>query len=557
MSLINAAIALLQASKHPWAALPIPARLDLLHRCLAGTVAVAEDWAIAACCAKGIDPNSPLAGEEWLLGPVGLLLNLRRLIQALEAGGQPRPRSLRFAKRSPQESRPDGQQVAQVFPDNGYDRLMWLGFRGEVWIEPGKPASQGRIYRQEQNPTAGVALVLGAGNVSAIAPMDALSKLFAENQVVLLKLNPVNEYVKPFLETALQPLIEGGFLAIVTGGAEVGAALCQHPGIDTIHITGSHHTHDAIVWGNTPTEQSARKAANQPVIAKPVTSELGCVTPILVVPGRWSAAELRYQAQHVASMVAHNASFNCVAGKVLVLDKHWPQRGEFLSAIKSALAATPARKAYYPGAQDRYQAFLDRYPQAIALAPRTPDIVPWTLIPDVPPAPGEYALTTEAFCGVLAEVSLEAGDAATFLQQAVDFANETLWGTLSCVMLIDPSTRRQNAGEVERAIAQLRYGNIGVNAWTGMNFLLSALPWGAFPGNPLSDIGSGRGVVHNAYLFDYPQKSVVYAPFHIRPKPIWFANHRNLQQVARRYVEFLASPNWGRFAKVAIAALQG
>ncbi|WOB45349.1 aldehyde dehydrogenase family protein [Thermoleptolyngbya oregonensis NK1-22] len=549
MHAADTAIAHLQAHKSAWATLPIPARLDLLHRCIAGTVAVAEDWAIAACRAKGIDPNAPLAGEEWLLGPVGLLLNLRLLIQALAAGGQPRPVSVR--------SRADGQQVAQVFPDNMQDRLMWLGFRGEVWIEPGQPASQGRIYRPGGHSTAGVALVLGAGNVSAIAPMDALSKLFAENQVVLLKLNPVNDYVKPFLETALRPLIEGGFLAMITGDAAVGAFLCQHEGIDTIHVTGSHHTHDAIVWGNPPAEQAERKAANQPVLAKPITSELGCVTPILVVPGRWSAANLQYQAQHVASMVAHNASFNCVAGKVLVLSKHWPQRDDFLAALKSALAATPARKAYYPGAQDRYQAFLDRYPQAIALAPRTPDIVPWTLIPDVPPAPGEYALTTEAFCGVLAEVSLDAGNTAAFLQQAVDFANEILWGTLSCVLLIDPATRRQNAAVVERAIAQLRYGNIGINAWTGMNFLLSALTWGAFPGNPLSDIGSGRGIVHNAYLFDYPQKSVVYAPFHIRPKPIWFANHRTLQQVARRYVEFLASPNWGRFAQVAIAALRG
>ncbi|BAU43093.1 aldehyde dehydrogenase family protein [Leptolyngbya sp. O-77] len=549
MHAADTAIAHLQAHKSAWATLPIPARLDLLHRCIAGTVAVAEDWAIAACHAKGIDPNAPLAGEEWLLGPVGLLLNLRLLIQALAAGGQPRPVSMRL--------RADGQQVAQVFPDNPHDRLMWLGFRGEVWIEPVQPASQGRVYRPGGNSTAGVALVLGAGNVSAIAPMDALSKLFAENQVVLLKLNPVNDYVKPFLETALQPLIEGGFLAMITGDAAVGAFLCQHEGIDTIHVTGSHHTHDAILWGNTPAEQAERKAANHPAIAKPVTSELGCVTPILVVPGRWSAGDLQYQAQHVASMVAHNASFNCVAGKVLVLAKHWPQRNDFLAALKAALAATPARKAYYPGAQDRYQAFLDRYPQAIALAPRTPDIVPWTLIPDVPPSPGEYALTTEAFCGVLAEVSLDAGDTAAFLQQAVDFANETLWGTLSCVMLIDPATRRQNAEAVDRAIAQLRYGNIGINAWTGMNFLLSALTWGAFPGNPLSDIGSGRGFVHNAYLFDHPQKSVVYAPFHIRPKPIWFANHRTLQQVARRYVAFLERPGWKRLAQVAIAALGG
>lgn len=549
MHAADTAIAHLHAHKSAWVALPIPARLDLLHRCISRTVSVAEDWAIAACRAKGIDPNSPLAGEEWLLGPVGLLLNLRLLIQALAAGGQPRLGSLRL--------RPNGQQVAQVFPDNLHDRLMWLGFRGEVWIEPGQPPSQGRIYRPGGNSTAGVALVLGAGNVSAIAPMDALSKLFAENQVVLLKLNPVNDYVQPFLETALQPLIEGGFLAIVTGDAAVGAYLCQHEGIDTIHITGSHHTHDAIAWGNTPDEQAERKAANHPVIAKPITSELGCVTPILVVPGRWSAADLQYQAQHVASMVAHNASFNCVAGKVLVLSKHWPQRDDFLTALKAALAATPARKAYYPGAQDRYQAFLNRYPQAIALAPRTPDIVPWTLIPDVPPRPGEYALTTEAFCGVLAEVSLDASNAAAFLQQAVDFANETLWGTLSCVMLIDPATQRQNAEAVDGAIAQLRYGNIGVNAWTGMNFLLSALTWGAFPGNPLSDIGSGRGIVHNAYLFDHPQKSVVYAPFHIRPKPIWFANHRNLQQVARRYIAFLERPGWKRLAQVAIAALTG
>ena len=33
------------------------------------------------------------------------------------------------------------------------------------------------------------------------------------------------------------------------------------------------------------------------------------------------------------------------------------------------------------------------------------EVVPWTLIPDVPASAGEYALTEEAFCGVLAEVA--------------------------------------------------------------------------------------------------------------------------------------------------------
>ena len=42
-------------------------------------------------------------------------------------------------------------------------------------------------------------------------------------------------------------------------------------------------------------------------------------------------------------------------------------------------------------------------------------MVPWTLIPEVPPTKGEYALSTEAFCGVVAETSLEAADEGAFI----------------------------------------------------------------------------------------------------------------------------------------------
>lgn len=50
-----------------------------------------------------------------------------------------------------------------------------------------------------------VALVLGAGNIAS--PLDAFQKLFLENQVVLLKMNPVNDYLTEYLEAALKPLI--------------------------------------------------------------------------------------------------------------------------------------------------------------------------------------------------------------------------------------------------------------------------------------------------------------------------------------------------------------
>jgi acyl-CoA reductase-like NAD-dependent aldehyde dehydrogenase len=544
---IDRAITSLHQHRDKWAQTDIPQRLEYLQNCLDRTLAIAEAWSIAACEAKGIDPKSPLAGEEWMAGPISTVRNLRLLMTTLQAGGQLAPPKI--------WQRQDGQVVAEVLPANAIERLLYLGYRGEVWLEPDTMPTQGRIYR---TPMAGkVALILGAGNVSAIVAMDALAKLFSENQVAIIKLNPVNAYVGEYITSAFEPLIQAGFVQIVYGGADVGEYLCQHPQIETIHITGSHRTHDAIVWGATPSEQQERKAANNPRITKPITSELGCVTPILVVPGKWSQSDLKFQARQVASTIVHNASFNCASGQLLVTASGWAQRADFLTALRRELAAVPARCAYYPGAQDRYQTFLDKYPQSEPVGTRQPEIVPWTLIPSVPAVAGEYALTEEAFCGILAEVSIESQSAADFLTKAVEFANDRVWGTLSCTVLIDPRTQQQYPQAFDRAIANLQYGAIGVNIWSAMLFYFGSTTWGAYPGNTLADIGSGIGFVHNSYLFDRPQKSVVYAPFRIFPTPAWFANHQNLLGMARRLLKFEAYPCWQNLPSVVMAALRG
>ena len=509
---VDQSIDMLQSHQFLWREAGTAKRIDYLRRCMSGVMTIAESWAIAACAAKGVDSSA--AGEEWLTGSVTTLMNLRSLVRTLEG------RSANVVN-----------EVAQVFPDNLLDQLLWLGFRGEVWLDPD---------RDNDNNLPGVALVLGAGNVGSTPPMDLLYKLFVENQVVLLKMNPVNEYVGTFLEQAFEPLISDGFLQIVYGGSNLGSYLCQHPKIDSIHITGSSQTHDAIVWGH--------PKRDQPILQKPITSELGCVTPVLVFPGDWSASDLAFQARHVVSMVAQNASFNCVAAKLLVTAKGWKLRDRFLDLIRQEFTKTPLRKAYYPGAQQRYQGFLDRYPQAELFGTRTEEIVPWTLIPNVE---DEYALQTEAFCGVLAEVGLEATTEAEFLDRAVPFVNEKVWGNLSCVVLAKPRSNLQ------RAIADLQYGAIGVNVWTGVIYALPDFAWGAFPGNELSDIRSGRGFVHNAYGLDRPQKSVLYAPFRIRPTPFWFVDHRNLLNFAKRAAELQITPTWGKFSQVVFAALQG
>ena len=96
---------------------------------------------------------------------------------------------------------------------------------------------------------AGTALVLAAGNVASLGPRDALSKLFVEGKVVVMKANPVNDYLIPHWKRALAPLTDIGVLRIVDGGAAVGEYLARHALIDEVHVTGSDKTYDAIVFG--------------------------------------------------------------------------------------------------------------------------------------------------------------------------------------------------------------------------------------------------------------------------------------------------------------------
>jgi acyl-CoA reductase-like NAD-dependent aldehyde dehydrogenase len=545
-------LALLAENAQAWVDTTIPERIAILEQTITASVAEAEGWVDAGCKAKGIAAGDAQAGEEWLAGPVTFVRNLRLLVNALKEGGQPQLPSVRTHQ--------NGQKIAQVFPGNLLDKIMFTGVTADVWIEPGEGLQQGRIYREKATGSSGtgrVGLILGAGNVASIGPMDALYKLFVDDEVVILKTNPVNSYLGPFIERSFAPFAARGWFAIAHGGAEQGAHLCQHDLVTSIHITGSDSTHDVIVWGTDPEDRKRRMEAGDPVNTKPISSELGAVTPVMVVPGDWSDAELEFQARHVASMVANNGSFNCNAAKVLVMASGWSQRAQFVGLVHKALAGMKPRKAYYPGAENRYEAFLENYPDAQPLGERHEGVVPWTVLPDVKPESGEYALSNEAFCGVLAETVLEASDAAEFLPKVVEFANDVCFGTLSCMMLIHPRTEKENQAAYEAAIEGLTYGGIAVNCWAGLIYGLVVTPWGAHPGHTLEDIKSGRGVVHNTYMLEDVQKTVVKAPFRINPTPAWFADHKTQDQLGRALLGFEATGSWTKLPGVIWAAMRG
>jgi hypothetical protein len=373
-----------------------------------------------------------------------------------------------------------------------------------------------------------------------------------------MKANPVNDYLVPHWNRAMAALVEAGVLRIVDGGAAVGQYLTAHPRIDVVHITGSDKTYDAVVFGTGP-EGAQRKAADEPVLDKPVTAELGNVSPVIVVPGKWSVAELRYQAEHVATMLVNNAGFNCLAARVIVTHADWPQRDAFLGALTQTLAGIATRRAYYPGAAARCEVFVDAHPEAESYGSGPDDALPWTFIRGVPPGrTDDIAFNVESFCGELAETALTAPDAAAFIDAATAFCNDVFWGTLSATILVSPSTLKDPAvsAALDRAVEDLRYGAIGVNVWHALVFAMGTTTWGAYPGHPRTDIQSGTGVVGNAAMFDRPQKSVARGPFRSHPKPPWFATATASYDVMRRFVAFEAEPSAAKIPGLLLAAMR-
>lgn len=53
-----------------------------------------------------------------------------------------------------------------------------------------------------------------------------------------------------------------------------------------------------------------------PLLSKPVTAELGNITPYIIVPGEWSDRDIEYNATNVASGLAQNTGHNCIAAEV-------------------------------------------------------------------------------------------------------------------------------------------------------------------------------------------------------------------------------------------------
>ncbi len=559
---VDAALSDLVEGERKWAATSLRERRWLLDRVRELTGRHAQDWVDAAIGIKGLPASSPLVGEEWISGPYVMAAALGALANTLEAlarGESPLDKA-RFGVA--------GDRVTvDVLPANAFDALLLNGFSAQVWLRRGisSAAAKAEAGLAQRDParTNGIGAVLGAGNITSIAPLDVLYELIAHNRVVALKLNPITDPMLPVFAAILAPLIEIGAVRLLTGGAEVGGYLIGNDLVDHVHMTGSARTHDAIVWG-TGAEAAERRRAGTPKLTKPVTSELGGVSPTIVLPGEWSDADIAFQAEHVATQRLHNGGYNCVASQALILSADWPQKEQFLAAVRAAVAQAPARPAYYPGSDDRVAGARTSYPRAERLGAKGERL----LVTGIAPSPAEPLLAEEYFAPVLGVVEIP-GTGAEFARAATRTANDAFAGTLGVNVIAMPETIDELGAAFDLMIEDLRYGTVAINAWTGVGYLTPTASWGAFPGHTIDDVQSGIGVVHNAWLIDGVERTVVRGPFRpaprsllrgelaLTPKPPWFVGNKTAASTGRLLAGFAADPGWLRLPAIFASALRG
>jgi len=230
--LLDRAVTTLGEHRDRWLSVSLTDKVAHLRTLVRRTMEVAPAFIEDALAAKGFDPS--LAGEDWVATVITQVRTMRILADTMEAiertGRAPAPdKDVRV--------RSNGQVALRVVPDNSYDRMLYMGFKGEVWLDPAIERADldqhlGGIYTKPHLARPGTALALGAGNVASIAVLDVVYKLFVEGKVVLLKYSGVNDYIGRHVEEVFADLISAGYLRTAYGGADVGTYLVHHQGIE-------------------------------------------------------------------------------------------------------------------------------------------------------------------------------------------------------------------------------------------------------------------------------------------------------------------------------------
>ena len=123
---IDQALLELSESKSKWLTTALTEKIDLLKQVLDGVQAGAQAQVADALIAKGLDPDSGLASEDWLGGPYAnarIIGTLIETLESLEAHGHT------GVTEKDAKILANGQVAINVLPKRLIDHILVNGFR--------------------------------------------------------------------------------------------------------------------------------------------------------------------------------------------------------------------------------------------------------------------------------------------------------------------------------------------------------------------------------------------------------------------------------------------
>ena len=516
---------------------------SMLDETISNIKEVSYFWATICSDNKGTT-KTPAEGEEWLGGPFASVLATQYYIKSLTNDDDLDEGNFNNSENS-----------YKVFPNNFIERITFPFINAKVYFNKSmsfEDINKFRGFSKRYDIEPSITLVLGAGNFSSIPYLDVLYHLITRRSVILLKLNPVNDYLKPVFEKVFKNIIERGYIIVTNGNINESKYMATHPGINHIHLTGSDKTYEDIVYGRELTGNERSIKTVPKVNSKPITSELGNVTPIIIHPGKWSTSDIKYQARKIVTGKLNNTGFNCIAAQVVVLPDGWGHTETLIKYVKYYMNKAKDRKAYYPDSIERLTKLeKDKsYERVNSLSCTTPHLTREIK------AYNKYELD-EVWSSTIYFRKIVYSNAEDYVKKSIDYCNNELWGNLGVSVIKKNHNNKFNKHITNSYIENLKYGTIAINEWAAIGYIIPQLPWGGFPGNKDNDIQSGQSVVHNSMLFESPLKGIVETKFRISRliDPPWFITNRKSRRLFMNLTYFQINNTKINLIKLIFSAL--
>ncbi len=401
----------------------------------------------------------------------------------------------------------------------------------EVWAD-GDNEDQPPSSSDENNNKGGVCVVLGGGNQSIVTFADVFQCLFYHpGKPILIKHHPLRPHLYDACAKLFAPLIDAGYIdQVCDEGLSQTIDILQHPSVQHVHVTGAYTTAKAIER----TLAESRPHLSKHEVESMITSELGCATPWIFVPGTYTKRELYMAAKHIVTSKKVNAGCNCLCGQVVILPQQWEQKDEFRLILSRMFEKVPTDPLYYPGSKEKVLDIVSQYGEERVTQVSSdcvgrdvegvfdmashddedyiqPYIVECGTYGEADY--NDFALKNEAFGPLIAIVELPQdtdNDNSYLCDTAVPFVNdeENVFGSLSCSII---SPRHYDQSNLREAVAKLNYGSIGLNTWTSYGYAAAA--HGGMWGGSIHDSSrqSGRGIIGNFYNIPNAIKTVVWS----------------------------------------------